>query len=170
MESRHAFAEFSGLARFGSQADLPTSAASNTTALHHPACCAFGVFFFHPTHHSLGHPPAPPLPRRRPHNKTHFPLHRLDERLRMGAVVTSTTMDDLRCAPAFFFLPQPFCLPIRRNCAANAHGGAIPERRPRLSKANDTNATQTDLIRVLRCGWRHGIPNSTRAFRPPNDT
>ena len=39
------------------------------------------VFFFDPTHHSLGHPPAPPPPRRRPHNKTHFPLHRLDERL-----------------------------------------------------------------------------------------
>ena len=32
---------------------------------------------FHPTHHSLGPPPAPPLLRRRPHNKTHFPLHRL---------------------------------------------------------------------------------------------
>ena len=31
------------------------------------------VFFFDPTHHSLGHPPAPPPPRRRPHNKTHFP-------------------------------------------------------------------------------------------------
>ena len=27
------------------------------------------VFFFDPTHHSLGHPPAPPLPRRRPRNK-----------------------------------------------------------------------------------------------------
>ena len=40
------------------------------------------VFFFDPTHHSLGHPPAPPPPRRRPHNKTHFPLHRLDERPR----------------------------------------------------------------------------------------
>ena len=38
------------------------------------------VFLFDPTHHSLGHPPAPPPPRRRPHNKTHFPLHRLDER------------------------------------------------------------------------------------------
>jgi hypothetical protein len=47
MGTRQAFAEFSGLARFDSQADLPTSAASNTAALHHPACCAFGVFFFH---------------------------------------------------------------------------------------------------------------------------
>ena len=28
------------------QAVLPTSAAANTVALHHPACCAFGVFFF----------------------------------------------------------------------------------------------------------------------------
>ena len=46
MGTRQAFAEFSGLARFDSQADLPTSAASNTAALHHPACCAFGVFFF----------------------------------------------------------------------------------------------------------------------------
>ena len=36
------------------------------------ARCA-SVFFFDPTHHSLGHPPAPPLPRRRPHNKPTFP-------------------------------------------------------------------------------------------------
>ena len=35
------------------QTDLPTSAAANTAALHHPACCAFGVFFFSP------HPPLP---------------------------------------------------------------------------------------------------------------
>ena len=33
--------------------------------------------FFYPTRHSLGPPPAPPLLRRRPHNKTHFPLRRL---------------------------------------------------------------------------------------------
>ena len=38
---------------------------------------ALRCFLFDPTHHSLGHPPAPPLLRRRPHNKTHFPLHRL---------------------------------------------------------------------------------------------
>ena len=29
------------------QAVLPTSAAANTVALHHPACCAFGVSSFH---------------------------------------------------------------------------------------------------------------------------
>jgi hypothetical protein len=36
---------------------------------------------------SEGHPPAPPPPRRRPHNKTHFPLHRLDERLNVTALL-----------------------------------------------------------------------------------
>ena len=50
METRHAFARFSGLAPFDSRADLPTSAAANTVALHHPACCAFSVFFFSLTH------------------------------------------------------------------------------------------------------------------------
>ena len=50
MEIKHAFAWFSGLARFGSQADLPTPAAANTFALRHLACCAFGVFFFSLSH------------------------------------------------------------------------------------------------------------------------
>ena len=50
METRHAFAGFSGLARFDFQADLPTPAAANTVVLHHSACCAFGVFFFSLSH------------------------------------------------------------------------------------------------------------------------
>ena len=54
------------------------------------------------------------------------------------------------------------------NWCTQAHGGAIPERRARLSTAIDTNATQPDPIRALRCGRWHGKLSSARGFRPPN--
>ena len=78
------------------QADLSTSAAANTAALHHPACCAFVFSSFHPTHHSLTHL-CPIIPIFLPHpsltpSRSKSQLRRVAEANRQAAIARGEDM------------------------------------------------------------------------------